>query len=141
MDSDHELCQHAKRFHLTLEPSPDATAVARAYHRRGSAVAYEIKRPETVREEAKARVLLAGGDPDSWQLVLSENELQFGQYQGHDIQVAAQPRRGPRLWCIDVPPEREGSRGHLPVASRPQQRCPRLLRPTVPRSHPGDTVA
>ena len=85
MDSDDELCEQFACFQLTLEPSPEATALAGTYHRPGSAVSPEIKRPETVREEAKARVLLAGGDPECMQQVLSENELQFGQYQGQTL--------------------------------------------------------
>ncbi|XP_067454539.1 uncharacterized protein [Thunnus thynnus] len=67
---------------LTLQPSPYASRLAQAYHRQRSAVAYQVKMPERVREEAKARVLQAGGDPECWQLVLSESELQFGQYRG-----------------------------------------------------------
>ncbi|XP_044025644.1 uncharacterized protein LOC122863319 [Siniperca chuatsi] len=67
---------------LTLQPSRDASRLAQAYRRKGSAVACQVKMPDRVREEAKARVLQAGGDPTCCQLVLSESELQFGQYRG-----------------------------------------------------------
>ncbi|CAL8311575.1 unnamed protein product [Lota lota] len=65
---------------LTLQPSPEACW---------------LKTPERVREEATARVLQAGGDPACLELVLSESELQFGQYRGwllsHDVGYACSP--------------------------------------------------
>lgn len=63
---------------LILQPSTDAYEQARAFRQRGSVV----KDPEVVRKEAEERIREAGGDPQCWQLVLSENELQFGQYWG-----------------------------------------------------------
>ncbi|KAK2856660.1 hypothetical protein Q5P01_005395 [Channa striata] len=42
--------------------------------------------PEQVREEAKARIRLRGGDPQSEPLVLSDSGLQFGQYRGQTFQ-------------------------------------------------------
>ncbi len=67
---------------LTLRPSADASRLAQDYGRRGSAEAHPVKTPARVRDEAKARIVQAGGDPECWQLVLSESELQFGQYRG-----------------------------------------------------------
>ncbi|KAJ8245171.1 hypothetical protein GJAV_G00274340, partial [Gymnothorax javanicus] len=63
-------------------PSPEASRLTQAFRRQGSAVAREAKKPDRVSEEAKARIVAAGGDPQCWQLVLSESELQFGQYWG-----------------------------------------------------------
>ena len=65
---------------LTLKASASALEASTANRR--STAAYSVKRPEVVREEAKARILQAGGDPECWQLVLSESQLQFGQYRG-----------------------------------------------------------
>ncbi|CAL8311559.1 unnamed protein product [Lota lota] len=70
---------------LTLQPSPDALRLARAYRTRGSAGACRVKTPERVREEATAGVLQGGGDPACLELVLSESELQFGQYQDQTL--------------------------------------------------------
>ncbi len=67
---------------LTLRPSADASRLAQDHRRRGSAEAHPVKTPERVRDEAKAHIVQAGGDPECWQLVLSESELQFGQYWG-----------------------------------------------------------
>ena len=65
---------------LTLKASASAVEVSTANRR--STAASTVSRPEVVREEAKARILQAGGDPECCQLVLSESQLQFGQYRG-----------------------------------------------------------
>ena len=65
---------------LSLTATASAAKVSKANRR--STAAYSVSRPEVVREEAKARILQAGGDPECWQLVLSESQLQFGQYRG-----------------------------------------------------------
>lgn len=67
---------------LTLRPSPDALKVAQAFHDRGSSEVWRVKMPAKVSEEAVARIQRGGGDPRCSQLVLSESELQFGQYRG-----------------------------------------------------------
>ena len=60
---------------------------------------------------------------------------------GSNLQVAPQPRCGLPLWYPGVPHAGEGSRGHVPVASRCTQRRPGLLRPAVARDGGGDTLA
>ena len=66
----------------TLILKASAASLAVAQRNRRSTTAFALKGPEAVREEAKARILLAEGDPECWQLVLSESQLQFGQYRG-----------------------------------------------------------
>ncbi|CAB1441185.1 unnamed protein product [Pleuronectes platessa] len=81
---------------LCLKVSAAALAVAQRNLR--STTAFALKRPEAVREEAKARILQAEGDPECWQLVLSESQLQFGKYRGqtfkwllrHDVGYACE---------------------------------------------------
>ncbi|XP_062250362.1 uncharacterized protein LOC133959255 [Platichthys flesus] len=65
---------------LMLKASNDAFKVAQQSRR--PTTSFTVKGPEAVREEAKARILQAEGDPECWQLVLSESQLQFGQYRG-----------------------------------------------------------
>ncbi|XP_026199716.1 uncharacterized protein LOC113151100 [Anabas testudineus] len=67
---------------LNLRPSPEALRVSQACHGKGSSEVWKVKTPEKVREEAKARVQEGGGDPTCSRLVLSESQLQFGQYRG-----------------------------------------------------------
>ncbi|XP_055362011.1 uncharacterized protein LOC129603646 [Betta splendens] len=64
---------------LTLRPSPEALTVAQAYH---GSEAWKVKVPQKVKEEAQARTLQGGGDPHCSQLLLSQYEIQFGQYRG-----------------------------------------------------------
>ena len=103
-------------------------------------MSYTLKRAEVVREEAKARILQAGGDSECWQLVLRE-PTPVWPVPGSNIQVAPQPQCGLRLWDPGVPHTGEGSQGHLPVASRRPQRRPLLLCPTVPGDGAVDAVA
>ncbi|KAG7454080.1 hypothetical protein MATL_G00263900 [Megalops atlanticus] len=70
---------------LTLRPSAAAQAVARQY-RQKRPTAWQIKRADRVRAEARARVAEKGGDPKAPQAVLAESELQFGQYRGQTLQ-------------------------------------------------------
>ncbi|XP_061628662.1 uncharacterized protein LOC133477667 isoform X2 [Phyllopteryx taeniolatus] len=65
---------------LTLESSKEASKIARAS--RSAATVTTCKMADQVTADAKARVVQGGGDPGCWQLVLSECELQFGQYRG-----------------------------------------------------------
>lgn len=64
---------------LTIKASPEAAAVEMVV---ASQSATKVKVPGRVIEEAKERILQAGGDPGCYQLVLSESELQFGKYRG-----------------------------------------------------------
>ncbi|XP_051919669.1 uncharacterized protein LOC127599604 [Hippocampus zosterae] len=60
--------------HLRLQCTAQATKLPQAY-------SYRLQE-SVVKEEAVARVVQGGGDPECWQLVLSETTLQFGQYRG-----------------------------------------------------------
>ncbi|XP_054643300.1 uncharacterized protein LOC129187709 isoform X2 [Dunckerocampus dactyliophorus] len=73
--------RNATTTELTLKSSLEASQLAKAYRAR-SAAAHSMKTDEKVKEEARARIVEAGGDPGCWQLVLSESKLQFGQYRG-----------------------------------------------------------
>ncbi|KAM8852770.1 uncharacterized protein ACB058_011493 [Synchiropus picturatus] len=65
---------------LTLRPTEDAVRLTRLYNQHVSS--WRAKKVDTVREEAKARVLECGGDPADKDLLLAESELQFGPYAG-----------------------------------------------------------
>lgn len=67
---------------ISLRPSAEALKLAQAYRRCGPGQGRRVKTAETVKREAVARIRQAGGDPSCAQLVLSESELQFGQYRG-----------------------------------------------------------
>ncbi|XP_019746145.1 uncharacterized protein LOC109528225, partial [Hippocampus comes] len=66
--------------YLRLQCTAEATKLAKAY--RSKPAASTCKSASLVKEEAVARVVQGGGDPECWQLVLSETTLQFGQYRG-----------------------------------------------------------
>ena len=67
---------------LTLEASAEAQAVALNFRRQGPPSASRVKLPARVREEARARVAKGGGNPNVWEEMLAESEIQFGQYRG-----------------------------------------------------------
>ncbi|XP_051915356.1 uncharacterized protein LOC127596645 [Hippocampus zosterae] len=66
--------------HLRLQCTAQATKLAQAH--RAKPAATTCKSASVVKEEAVARIVKGGGDPECWQLVLSEMTLQFGQYRG-----------------------------------------------------------
>ncbi|XP_053724454.1 uncharacterized protein LOC128760806 isoform X1 [Synchiropus splendidus] len=65
---------------LTLRPTEDAVRLTHLYKQQVSS--WDAKNVDTVRQEAKARVLEQGGDPADKDLLLAESELQFGPYAG-----------------------------------------------------------
>lgn len=81
MDYKHKFRQQPQSAETTLRPTAEALKLAQAYRRCGLDKAYRVKTPEAVKQEAGIRVCQAGGDPKCGQLVLSESELQFGQYR------------------------------------------------------------
>ena len=44
---------------------------------------FRAKKAPRVHQDAVARVTAGGGDPSDHQLVLSQTEIQFGEYRGH----------------------------------------------------------